>query len=57
MARRNRETLDRLQGSFEVVRQLVAAKGMNTNLYFTEVSFDAALSPEVSRYLNSIPTT
>jgi NTE family protein len=57
MARRNRETLDRLQDSFEVVRQLVAAKGMNTNLYFTEVSFDTALSPEVSRYLNSIPTS
>jgi len=57
MARRNRETLDRLQDSFEVVRQLVAEKGVNTNLYFTEVSFDTALSPEVSRYPNNLPTS
>ncbi len=57
MARRNRETMDRLEDSFEKVRQLVAEKGVNTNLYFTEVSFDTALSPEVSLYLNSIPTS
>jgi hypothetical protein len=57
MARRNRETMDKLEDSFEKVRQLVAEKDVNTNLYFTEVSFDTALSPEVSRYLNSLPTS
>jgi NTE family protein len=57
MARRNRETLDRLEDSFEGFRKLVVEKGVNTNLYFTEVSFDTALSPGVSRYLNNIPTS
>ena len=35
----------------------LAEKGVNTNLYFTEVSFDTALSPEISRYLNNLPTS
>jgi len=57
MARRNRETLDRLEGSFEEFRQLVAEKGVETDLYFTEVTLDTVLAPEISRYLNSIPTS
>jgi NTE family protein len=57
MARRNRETMDRLADSFAKVRQLIAEKGVDTNLYFTDVSFDGSRSPELSRYLNSIPTS
>jgi hypothetical protein len=57
IARRNRETLDRLEGSFEEFRQQVAEKGLETDLYFTEVSFDTVLSPEISHYLNNLPTS
>jgi NTE family protein len=57
MARRNRDTLDRLESSFDDFRQRIAEKGLETNLYFTEVSFDTVLSPEISRYLNNLPTS
>jgi hypothetical protein len=49
--------MDKLQNGFSEFRRRVAEAGTQTELYFTEVSFDSVRETEVSRYLNSLPTS
>lgn len=57
MHRRNRETMDKLQGGIAEFRRRIAAAGMSTEIYLSEVSFDSVRDTRVSRYLNSLPTS
>ena len=55
--RENQETLDKLQEAIDEFSQRAAVDGMPTRVYFSEVSFDSVRETQVSRYLNSLPTS
>jgi NTE family protein len=57
MNRYNQETLDRLKDAIEKFGTRAAAAGIKTNIYFSEVAFDVVQATEVSRFLNSLPTS
>jgi hypothetical protein len=57
MNRYNQETLDRLKDGIEVYGRRAADAGIQTNIYFSEVSFDRVHDTEISRFLNSLPTS
>jgi NTE family protein len=57
MRRRNRNTMDSLNAAIDEFRQRTAESDISSDIYFTEVSFDKIQDVEVSRYLNSLPTS
>jgi NTE family protein len=57
MIRYNQETLDRLKDGIEVFERRASNAGIQTNIYFSEVGFDIVHRTEISRFLNSVPTS
>ncbi len=57
MDRYNQETKDRLRENLEQLEQNTRAAGLGTRIFFAEVSFDQVQVEEVSRFLNSMPTS
>ena len=57
MNRYNQETLDRLRDTIEALEVLSKEIGRETNIYFSEVSFDLVKEEEANRLLNRMPTS
>jgi len=57
MQRYNQETLDRLQDNIDDFRARAVGSGVQTRVYFSEVSFDLVKTAEVNKFLNSMPTS
>lgn len=57
MDRYNQETMDRLRSNLAELEQRMKEEGLDTRVFFTEVSFDHVQEGEVNRFLNSMPTS
>jgi len=57
MLKYNRETVDRLKNKLADLEQKFEAAGMDTRIFFSEVSFDQVKLLEINRFLNSLPTS
>lgn len=53
----NLETMGALQRGLTEFQHKVKAAGMETDIYFTEVSFDKVVDPKINAYLNGLPTS
>ena len=57
MLKYNRETVDRLKNKLADLEKKFESAGMDTRIFFSEVSFDQVKPQEVNRFLNSLPTS
>jgi hypothetical protein len=57
MDRYNQETKDRLMENLERLETRTRDAGLDTRVFFSEVSFDQVQVKEVNRFLNSMPTS
>ncbi len=57
MERYNQETLDKLRTNLEKLEGKLRASGLDTRIFFSEISFDQIQTEEVNKFLNSMPTS
>lgn len=57
MNRYNQETKDRLRENLEKFKARTQSLGLDTQVFYTEVSFDQVQAEEINRFLNSMPTS
>ncbi len=57
MHRSNRETIDRLESDIADLKEQFQAVGIDTEIYFSKISFDQVPVKDVNAFLNSLPTS